>query len=159
MPVYNTNYGSNSQQNVIKTLDDIINKNDRYDINKITMYTATDGGELIIKDTDLFATYMRFIWPYARKYRVSDYQRRYYRCRPHLLSYDVYGTPELVWLIIMLNDQECPSKFRMKATVNLIPVEQLSVLWDTILTRSNDELQANWNKYLPQVIMEDDSDS
>lgn len=155
MPVY-YNGSINSNNAVIKTLDDIINKNDRYDLNKITFYTETEGGELIIKDTDLFSKYLRFIWPYVRKYKISDYQRRYYRCRPHLLSFDVYGTPELAWMVIMLNDQECPSKFRPKSTVNLIPVTQLAAIYDTITTRSDEELQSNWNEYLPKITNTDD---
>lgn len=142
---------------VIKTLNDIIYKNDRYDVNKITYFTETDDGSLIIRDTDLFDTYMRYIWTYVQTVTVSSYQRQYYRCRPHLLSYDIYGTPELAWLIIRLNDQECPSKFHLKATMKLIDPTTLVNLYDTITTRSNDKLNANWNTYLTKVVVEDDS--
>lgn len=142
---------------VIKTLSDIINKNDRYDINKITMYTSTDNDSLIIRDTDLFETYMRFIVHYVQTYSVSDYQRTQYRFQPHLLSYDIYGTPELAWLIIALNDQESPSKFRLKTTIKLIPAEYINVVYDTILTRSSDKLEENWAKYLPKIELEDDT--
>ena len=143
----------------IKTLSDIINKNDRYDINKITLYTETEDGSLIIRDTDLFETYMRFIVHYVQTYTVSDYQRAYYRFRPHLLSYDVYGTPELAWLVISLNDQECPSKFRLKQTIRLIPAEYIPTVYDTILTRSSDKLEANWNEFLTKVTIEDDTET
>ena len=144
----------------IKTLSDIINKNDRYDYNKIIYYTMTEDQSLIILDTDLFAQYMRFIAQYINKYKVSDYQRRYYRCKPKLLSQDIYGTPELYWLLIMINDQECPSKFHLKSTINLIAPDQLAEVYDTIITRSSDKLQENWNTYLPQVTTDvDDFDS
>lgn len=143
---------------VIKTLDDIINKNDRYDFNKIIFYDITDDGRLVIHQDDLFRTYMRFINYYVAQYKISYSQRQYYQYKPDLLSQDIYGTPELSWMILMLNDQESPSKFRLKATVRLIDPEVLATLYDTVLTRSTDKLKQNWNEYLPMVSIEDDSE-
>ena len=141
---------------VIKTLDDIINKNDRYDFNKITFYTITDDKQLVIHDDDLFRTYMRFINPYIQEYSISWNQRQQYYGKPDLLSQDVYGTPELSWMILMLNDKECPSKFRLKSRVYLIAPDRLARIYDAILTRSTEKLQQNWNEYLTQVTIEDD---
>ena len=45
---------------VTKTLDDIINRQDRYDLNKITFYTVTDDQSLVIQDTDLYTIYHYF---------------------------------------------------------------------------------------------------
>lgn len=135
----------------IKTLDDIINRDDRYDINKITFFTQTEDKTLIIPDTNLFQIYMRYIKQYVDTYKVSEAEQRYYRFRPQLLSLDVYGTPSLDWLILMLNDRECPSKFYLKNTILLIPIEYLTNVYDTIVTKSSDKLKANWNRYLRQV--------
>ena len=142
----------------IKTLDDIINKNDRYDLNKISMYQYAIDDSLIIYSTDVFRLYYRFIRNYVEPYKISQVQRDYYYSKPHLLSQDIYGTPELSWMILMLNDQESPSKFRLKATVRLIDPEVLATLYDTVLTRSADKLKQNWNEYLPMVSIEDDSE-
>lgn len=136
---------------VMKTLDDIINRDDRFDVNKITFFTQTDDKTLIIPDKNLFEIYMRYIRGYVGTFRVSKAEQRYYRFRPQLLSLDVYGTPALDWLILMLNDRECPSKFYLKNTVKLIPVEALDNVYDTIVTKSSDKLKANWNVYLRQV--------
>lgn len=136
---------------VMKTLDDIINRDDRFDVNKITFFTQTDDKTLIIPDKNLFEIYMRYIRGYVGIFRVSEAEQRYYRFRPQLLSLDVYGTPALDWLILMLNDRECPSKFYLKNTVKLIPVEALDNVYDTIVTKSSDKLKANWNVYLRQV--------
>lgn len=136
---------------VMKTLDDIINRDDRFDVNKITFFTQTDDKTLIILDKNLFEIYMRYIRGYVGTFRVSEAEQRYYRFRPQLLSLDVYGTPALDWLILMLNDRECPSKFYLKNTVKLIPVEALDNVYDTIVTKSSDKLKANWNVYLRQV--------
>ena len=136
---------------VIKTLDDIINRSDRYDINKITFFTQTYDKTLIIPDTNLFEIYMRYVRPYVGTFNVSDAERQYYRFKPYLLSLDVYGTPSLGWLILMLNDRECASKFYLKQTVRLIPVEYLNNVYDTIVTKSSTRLEKNWNTYLRKV--------
>jgi len=136
---------------IIKTLDDIIKHDDRYDINKITFFTQTEDGTLIIPDKNLFEIYMRYIRMYVGTYKVSPAEQRYYRYRPQLLSLDVYGTPALDWLILMLNDRECASKFYLKNTVRLIPVDSINNVYDTIVTKSSDKLKANWNRYLRQV--------
>ena len=134
----------------IVTLQDLIDqRNSRYNINNITLYKLSDDKTLLIKDTDLFQIYRRYINPYIRTYSVTKEQRRRYLTRPKLLSTDVYGTPELDWLILMLNDQESPSKFRPKATIRLIPEDSLQNIYDTVVTRSNDKLQENWNEFLP----------
>jgi len=136
---------------VIKTLDDIINREDRYDINKITFFTQTDYKTLNIPDKNLFEIYMRYIRPYVATYKVSDAERQYYRFKPYLLSLDVYGTPSLGWMVMMLNDRECASKFYIKQTVRLIPVEYLNNVYDTIVTKSATRLQTNWNRYIRRV--------
>lgn len=141
----------------IKTLDDIINKNDRYDLNKISMYQYAIDDSLIIYSTDVFRLYYRFIRNYVEPYKISQVQRDYYYSKPHLLSQDIYGTPELAWLILRLNDQECPSKFRLKSRIYLIDPTTLSNLYDTVITRSTDKVKENWNEFLPAVVIEDDA--
>lgn len=138
------------------TLDDVINKQDRYDINKILYFTTTEDRTLVVRDSNLFTTYLRYLQQYIVRFRVSKAHRQYYRFRPDLLSTDLYGTPNLAWLLIMLNDQECASKFRLKSTVKIIPTEYLSQVYDTIVTKSTDKLNANWNEYLANVSTTDD---
>lgn len=143
---------------IMKTITDLIDRNDRYDFNKITFYTKTDVGDLIIHDDDLFRIYYRFISSYIGTYAIDLQQRMHYRGRPDLLAQDIYGTPELAWMILMINDKESPSKFFLKSTVRLISPENLSTIYDTILTRSTERLNQNWNEYLTQIIVEDDSE-
>lgn len=135
----------------VKTLDDVINFKSRYDLNKVLFFTQTDDKSLIIPDTNLFTIYRRYINPYIGTYKVSSKQREYYRRKPYLLSADTYGTPDLGWLILMLNDQECASKFYLKSTIKLIPGTYLEQLYDTIVTKSNGRLEANWNEYLTKL--------
>lgn len=138
-----------SNGTVYKTLDDIINREDKYDFHKICFYTLTSDGGLIIPDTNLFQIYIRYIVDYVGTYRTTMEQREYYKYKPSLLSNDIYGTPNLDWLILLMNDRECPSKFSLKSTVRLISPSKLSSIFDTIVTKSNKRLLENWNKYLP----------
>ena len=134
-----------------KTLNDIINTENRYDVNGITIFTKTEDGDLIIRDTDLFTIYMRYIEPYITTYTVTKEQREKYARKPEWLSQDIYGTPELSWLLIMLNDMECASKFYLKSTAKAIPPDNLGNIYDTVITRSNTKVTRNWNQFIPEI--------
>lgn len=136
---------------VIKTLNDIINREDRYDLNQVLLYTVTEDGLLVIPDKNIFETYMRFVRPYVQVYDVENNARTYYRFRPQLLSLDVYGTPSLDWLLMILNDRECASKFYLKQTVNMVPASVIGKLHETVISRPKRELEKNWDKYLRLV--------
>ena len=92
-----------------KTLSDIINREDQYDLKNVTFYGTSVDGELIISSENLFNMYARYIAQFAVTYKVTDEYKKYYRFRPRLLSQDIYGTPDLAWLLMYLNFQECPS--------------------------------------------------
>ena len=134
-----------------KTVEDIINAKDRYDLNKITFFTMSDDKDLVVPDTDLFQIYMGYIAQFIARFKCSYAVREKYRYKPYLMSQDIYGTPELGWLILLLNDRECASKFTIKSTIRLVPQEYLVSLYDTIVTKSNTKLKKNWDEFLTQV--------
>lgn len=134
-----------------KTLQDVIDTENRYDVNGVTIFTKTEDGDLIIRDTDLFTIYMRYIQPFIATYTVTKEQREHYARKPEWLSQDIYGTPELSWLLIMLNDMECASKFYLKSTVKAIPPDRLNDIYDTVITRSNTRVTRNWNTFIPDI--------
>ena len=127
-----------------KTLAEILERDDRYDINKITYFTHTDDEDLIIPDLNLIDKYRRFIAPYVVQYIMNKRERDFYRCRPFQLSYDVYGTPDLGLMIMILNDKECPSKFILRKRISLIPPNRIGELYETITTRYSEKLEDNW---------------
>lgn len=138
----------------IKTLDDVILREDRYDINKVTLFKQTEDGELVIPDKNIFRTYLRFIRPYVTELKVSDHARQFYRFRPQLLSLDIYGTPSLDWMLMMLNDRECASKFYLKDTVKIIPSNIIGKVFQEVIARPAGQLQKNRDKYI-RLIGED----
>ncbi|MDE6041887.1 MAG: hypothetical protein K2F99_09950, partial [Muribaculaceae bacterium] len=121
---------------VIKTLGDIVNREDRYDIKQISFYKRSDDGELITVDKTLLDVYMPLVRSYVVKYAVLDKEREYYKYKPQLLSLDVYGTMSLFWLIMQLNDRECPSKFYLRREIYLIPASVLAKAYTIISTKS-----------------------
>ena len=132
----------------IKTLSELISSQSRYELTKITYLTKTKDGDIIIPDTNVFTIYMRFIQDYITIYRVNDVQRRKYRCKPGLLSMELYGTPDLAWLILKLNDQESPSKFRLKSNIKLISITDLNAIYTNIISNASDKLSRNWAENL-----------
>ena len=123
-----------------KTLQELLDRDDRYDINKITYFTHTDDGELIISDYNLIDKYMRYIAPYIVTYTMTPAQRAFYKYRPYQMSYDVYGTMDLAMMIMILNDRECASKFYLKRTVKLIPPDKIGPMYESIITKASAKL-------------------
>lgn len=132
--------------NNVKTLDDLINFTDRYDPTKISFFSLAGEGDdaIAVLSTNMFSLYQKYTYKFVQKYTVTDKQRIDFRCRPFLLSTAVYGTPNLAWLIMMLNNRESPSKFKLKKYIYLIPLETLDELYDTIVTRNKQKLDKNW---------------
>ncbi len=133
----------------ITTLDQLLNSSSRYDINKITYYTLID--DLVIPETTVFDVYMRYIEDYIGEFKVSDKQREYYKFKPDLLANDIYGTSELSWLVLRLNDIDCASRFKIKRKIKLISPDNLDELYDSIIAKAGDKLKANWNEFLVLV--------
>ena len=131
-----------------KTLSELLERDDRYDVNKITYFTHTEDGDLIIPDLNLIDKYRKFIAPYVVQYVMNKKERDFYRCRPYQLAYDVYGTPDLGLMIMILNDKECASKFVLKKRISLIPPNRIGELYETITMRSSYRLEDNWTKEL-----------
>lgn len=136
---------------VIKTLDDIVNREDQYDVNNMTYYQMSGDGAFVIMGGTLYDTYYRYIIPYVAEYNVTSAQQKYYRSKPHLLSADIYGTPDLAWLIMKLNNRESPSRFYLKQTVRLIPKEHIQTLFSTLYSKAGDRITKNHNKYLKKI--------
>lgn len=136
---------------VIKTLDDIVNRDNRYDLNKVSFYRLTEDGTMVILNTTTFDMYYRYVMPYVAEYQVNKTQKIYYRCKPKLLSSDIYGVPDLYWLLMKLNNRECPSRFYLKDTIRLIPANKLEELYDTLVTQANADMTANHNRFLKLV--------
>lgn len=142
-----------SRINTVKTLDDLINFTDQFDPKALSYYSAAGEGDdrLIVLSTNLFSMYQKYIRKFVETYSVTEEQRRQFRCRPQLLSTAFYGTPNLYWLVLMLNNRECPSKFKLKKYVHMIPIESLNIIYDTIIAKGRTKLESNWAEMLTDL--------
>ena len=136
---------------VMKTLDDIVNRQDPFDVNNISYYQMSADGTLVIMAQTLYDVYYKYIMPQVGEYKVTPAQQKYYRCKPYLLSADIYGTPDLGWFIMKLNNRDCPSKFYLKPTIRIIPRDRVVTLFNTLTTKAGDKLTKNHNKYLKKL--------
>lgn len=58
-----------------------------------------------------------------------------YRYNPKLLSYDVYGTPDLGYSILLINDMEHISEFTCSGVIRILSIEDITMLkkiYDTL---------------------------
>lgn len=135
-----------SMLNTSKSLQDLINFTDIYDINNIAFLSTVD--HIVVKSTTGFQKFYPYVKQYLTTYKVTPEQREKYRCRPDLLSTDVYGTPTLDWFIMWMNGQECPSKFKIKQTIILVAPDSIQELFITIKNKNNVQLERNWTEHL-----------
>lgn len=131
---------------VIKTLDDLIEHTDTYDIRNTTYYRLVEN--LLVPAQNAYDVYRTGYETAIRSYTTTYDQRRLYSYRPFRLSTDVYGTPNVAWLIMKLNNCECPSKFKVRSSINMIPIATLQEISVSIISKAENRLEANWNEYL-----------
>lgn len=131
---------------VIKTLDDLIEFTDTFDIRNTVFYRQVEN--LIIPATTSYDTYFVGYKDAIETFNTNREQRVKYSYRPNTLSVDVYGTPSLGWLIMKLNSCECPSKFKVRSRIKLIPKENLEEISVNIISKSKNALDKNWAEYL-----------
>lgn len=122
MDIYN-NIGSN--------IAGIINRStalDIYSLDTISKYNKIEtlnGDTIIIPNYDLLTKYETIINLNCQRYMLDDDEIM----RPELLSYRLYGTVSLWYLLLFINKIESPSKFTQKDILILNP-NRISILTD-----------------------------
>lgn len=71
-----------------------------------------DGIELI--DRNLFSEYLPLLMNSCIKYSFTVEEYRRYKYAPDLLSYDLYKTTQLDFVLLMMNDMVDPKEFNLK---------------------------------------------
>lgn len=132
--------------NVIKTLDDLIESTDTYDIRNTTYYRLIEN--LLVPATNSYDLYYTGYEQSIGTYSTNYAQRQKYSYNPFILSVDLYGTPSAAWLIMKLNNCECPSKFKVRRYLHLLSASDLQEVAVSIISKSTDRLEANWDEYL-----------
>lgn len=67
--------------------------------------------ELIIKFHNLLSKYHDLMRKYIVQVELTEVEYNRYKCLPNLLSYDLYGTPELAYSILYINNMVSMTEF------------------------------------------------
>ena len=126
----------------MKSTDEITYRN-------LSILDSSHGLEIL--DHNLLRDYIPLLDDVIVTVTLSTEEMVRYRYAPDLLAYDVYGTPDLGLMIMILNDKECPSKFILRKRIRLIPPNRIGELYETITTRSSEKLEDNWAEQLKDM--------
>ena len=106
------------------------------------------NGSVAIKYHNVITKYRDIIRPYIVSETLSDIDHQTYKFQPHLLCYDLYGTPELAYSLLYINNMVSFSQFTKKTikvfTSNFPDIlEELMTLnkEDLIKNRMDNELE------------------
>ena len=87
--------------------------------------TMSNGTQVSV--LDVVNDYIPELKRAAALVRFSDEEYRKYMYKPKLLCYDVYGNPELYFIILLMNDMADVKEF-YKKTILMLPKEYMSLL-------------------------------
>lgn len=127
------------------TVEDFIDmkSNDDYTYAIMALYMQSIVDKTVIYSSDnVLYTYLKELKSYSIKYTFTEDEYYKYRFRPKLLAYDIYGSTELYFIILALNDM-CNIKDFNKRTLNLLYKSDLSDLLSQIMETETNRLSLN----------------
>ena len=96
--------------------------------------------------SNLVTDYLDIFDDNAQKITLSDEEKRKYYYNPDLLSYDLYGTTDLDFIIMLMNGVISSNEFTMP-TLKLIPKTTLVDLLSRVYNAEQNYLIINREKY------------
>ena len=127
------------------TLDQFIEMKDidNMTYRNFSILQKIDGVEHL--DHNLVEDYLEELKNVCISVTLSDQEYKKYKYAPDLLAYDIYGSVQLDFVILLLNDTIDPKEFTKK-TVLLPYASGLSVFLDTIYSKESNYITYNRNK-------------
>ena len=117
--------------------------NDEFTYDKYALYMQSYDGEHTIYSSDnAIYTYLEEMKQYAVDYTFTEEEYRKYKYRPKLLAYDVYGSTELYFVILALNDT-CNIKDFTKRKVKMLHQSTLAEFLSQIYNVETNRLYLN----------------
>lgn len=125
----------------IKTMSELIKNKGNFNIRNVAIFSATD--DIIYVDYTLFTKYRQLLNGFITTVITEPADRETYTYKPGLLSNRLYGTTELDHLLLMINNCESPSDFRVKKTLNLILPDDVEYFFNTLVLQNKETLEKN----------------
>ena len=95
------------------------------------------NGELVIKFHNILSKYHDLMKKYIVTVDLTDSEYSRYKCLPNLMSYDLYGTPELGYSLLYINNMVSVTEFT-KRTVNVFGTNINEVLKEMMVLLRKD---------------------
>lgn len=127
------------------TITDFINMkdNDSFTYATMALYMQSIVDKTVIYSSDnVLYTYLEDLKEASIEYTFTEEEYIKYKYRPKLLAYDVYGSTELYFIILAINDT-CNIKDFNKRTVRMLYKSDLNDLLNQILSAEENRLQLN----------------
>lgn len=112
MPIIYSDYLNNPAKTY--TLDQFINmKNtDSMTYNNFSIYGKIDGQKIL--ESNVLDEYLNELVSISKIVKLTSDERRKYKYAPDLLAYDVYGSTQLDFIVLAVNDMVDPKDFNLK---------------------------------------------
>lgn len=140
MPVAYTDYLNNPAQTY--TLEEFINmKNtDGMTYNNFSIYEKIDGQNIL--ELNVLDEYLDELVSICKVVKLTRKERNKYKYAPDLLAYDVYGSVQLDFVILAVNDMIDPKDFNLKK-LKLPTASNLSAFLNEVYTCNSSWISKN----------------
>lgn len=129
------------------TLSDFINMkdNDNFTYANLALYMYSIDDKTVIYSSDnVIYHYREELKAASIKYTFTEKEYHKYKYRPKLLAYDIYGSTEMYFVILAINDM-CSIKDFNKRTINILYKQDLSRLLNQIASAEENRIKINRN--------------
>lgn len=106
--------------------------------------TMSNGTKVSVYDT--ISDYMSELKDYSVLVKLDTDQYRKYCYKPKLLCYDIYGNPELYFIILLMNDMADVKEFN-KTTVYMLPKSYMTALTSQIYNSEKAAIESYNSQY------------
>lgn len=140
MPATYTDYLNNPAQTY--TLEEFINmKNtDGMTYNNFSIYEKIDGQNIL--ELNVLDEYLDELVSICKVVKLTRKERNKYKYAPDLLAYDVYGSVQLDFVILAVNDMIDPKDFNLKK-LKLPTASNLSAFLNEVYTCNSSWISKN----------------
>lgn len=137
-----TTYATSSDPSLTFTLDDFISMQVSDDMTyyNFSILEVIDGVEHL--DLNIVEEYLDELKDQSVYVVLTDEEYVKYKYNPDLLSYTLYGSVQLDFVILLLNDMYDPKEFTKK-TLRLVYASALSEFLSTIYSKEQGWIQQN----------------
>lgn len=118
-------------------------ENDSFTYATMALYMQSIVDKTIVYSSDnVLYDYLEEIKSKAVDYTFSDSEYMKYKYRPKLLAYDIYGSTELYFVILAMNNT-CNIKDFNKRTIKMLYMSDMSDLLNAIVSAEKNRISLN----------------